>query len=435
MTAPLRLCKWLAAATFVSFALVTRAGCQLTIRLTSLPAASPSGATVYVAGSFNRWNPGAPNYALVPCADGGYAITLPDSVRGAIEFKLTLGSWERVETTATGVDVANRTFNIPPTGAETLSVSVEGWRDPASAPAAKRSTASRSVSVMSDSFAMPQLGRARRVWIYLPPDYATSRKRYPVIYMHDGQNVFDAATSFAGEWGVDETLDSLHERGDWGAIVVAVDHGGQRRLDEYNPWVNANRELGGGEGDAYVDFLVATLKPYVDRHYRTLQDRAHTAIAGSSAGALISLYAALRHPEVFGRVALFSIAAWLAAPDIYAFARRAKPARPPARFYLASGAFETSEGQPARDQSALVDTLDAAGFTRGVVTRSITRADGKHAEWFWRREFPAAYRWLFPPERHTRPPVPRRRSADRASTPPSGATGIEADTGAVSART
>lgn len=392
----------------VAVAFVPPADGQLTIRLTSPPAATPPGATIHVAGTFNRWSPGAPGYALAPCGDGSYAITLPDSVRGAIEFKLTLGSWERVETTATGGDVANRTFTIPPAGAVTLAVTVEAWRDPASAPAAKPSTATRSVRVLSDSFAMPQLGRTRRVWLYLPPDYATSQKRYPVIYMQDGQNVFDAATSFAGEWGVDEALDSLHARGDWGAIVVAVDNGGPRRLDEYNPWANANRELGGGEGDEYVDFIVHTLKPYVDRHYRTRRSREHTAIAGSSAGALIALYAALRHPEVFGRAALFSIASWLAAPDIYAFARRARPSRPPPRFYLASGAFETSEGQPARDQRALVDTLHAAGFARGVVTRSLIPADGKHAEWFWRREFPAAYRWLFPAPRRTRRPAARR---------------------------
>src|SRR6267378_2162541 len=87
--------------------------------------------------------------------------------------------------------------------------------------------ATASVSIVSDSFAIPRLARTRRVWIYLPPGYATSTRRYPVLYMHDGQNVFDARTSFAGEWGVDETLDSLRALGggDAGTIVVAVDHG------------------------------------------------------------------------------------------------------------------------------------------------------------------------------------------------------------------
>lgn len=379
---------------------------QLTIRLTSIPATTPPGAPMHVAGSFNGWNPGAAAYALTPLPDGGYAITLPESVRGAVEFKLALGSWERVETTASGGDVPNRTFVIPATGAATVVVTVAGWRDPATAPT-KKYTRSASVSILSDSFPMPQLGRSRRVWLYLPPDYATSTKRYPVVYMHDGQNVFDEATSFAGEWGVDETLDSLHARGDWGAIVVAVDNGGPRRLDEYNPWRSANSELGGGEGDEYVDFLVQTLKPYVDRRYRTRPGPEHTAIVGSSAGALIALHAALEYPAVFGRAALFSIAAWLAAPDVYAYARRVRPTRPAPRLYFLSGERETSEGQPARDQRAMVDTLAAAGFTRGTMLRSLTPADGKHAEWFWRREFPAAYRWLFPPPASRSPPPGR----------------------------
>lgn len=370
---------------------------QLTLRMPSAPARTPANATIHVAGSFNGWNPGDPRYALRAEADGGYAITLPDSVRGAIELKFTLGSWESVETTASGGDVPNRAFLVPAAGVATSVVSVAGWRitSPAAAPA--RSTASASVRVLSDSFAIPQLGRTRRVLLYLPPDYASTTKRYPVLYMHDGQNVFDAATSFAGEWGVDESLDRLQARGDWGAIVVAIDNGGAHRLTEYNPWANANPRLGGGEGDAYVAFLVHTLKPYIDQHYRTRPDRASTAIMGSSAGALISLYAALKYPEIFGRAGLFSCASWLADPPIFAFARQAHPGRPASRFYFVSGAFETKEGQPARDQRRMVDTLAAAGFRRGTATRSRAPSDGKHAEWFWRREFPAAYQWLFRP--------------------------------------
>ena len=132
-------------------------------------------------------------------------------------------------------------------------------------------------SILSDAFDMPQLGRARRVWLYLPPDYESNpERRYPVLYMHDGQNVFDEATSYAGEWGVDETLDAMHAAGELSVIVVAVDHGVERRFDEYSPWNNA--QYGGGEGDEYVDFLVETLKPYVDAHYRTLPDRANARV-------------------------------------------------------------------------------------------------------------------------------------------------------------
>jgi metallo-beta-lactamase class B len=370
---------------------------QLTIRLTSVPAATPAGAAIHVAGTFNQWNPVAAGYALASQPDGSYAITLPDSVRGPIQFKFTLGSWETVETTATGGDVENREFTVPSSGTATFTGSIAGWRATHASPTAARarSTASPSVRVLSDSFAMPQLGRTRRVWLYLPPDYATSRKRYPVIYMHDGQNVFDSTTSFAGEWGVDETLDSLHRRGDRGAIVVAVDHGGSHRLDEYDPWKNPEPKYGGGEGDEYVEFLVHTLKPYIDAHYRTLRGPRDTGIAGSSMGGLISLYAALEHPEVFGRAGVFSCACWIARSHILAYARSAKPRRPLPRFYFVAGALETKDGEPARDQREMVDTLIAAGFSARASIVSRIPADGKHAEWFWRREFPAAYLWLF----------------------------------------
>jgi predicted alpha/beta superfamily hydrolase len=383
---------------------------QLTIHLTA-PADTPAGATIHVAGSFNLWNPNAPGYALTLQPEGGYAITLPDDVRGAIEFKFTLGSWETVETTASGGDVENRSFVIPPTGAATFTGSVAGWRSGASQPSAPRpSTASRSVSILSDSFAIPQLARTRRVWLYLPPDYGTSMKRYPVLYMHDGQNVFDAATSFAGEWGVDESLDSLRAKGDWGAIVVAVDNGGTHRLDEYDPWVSTKAQYGGGEGDAYVEFLVHTLKPYIDQHYRTRPDRLNTAIIGSSMGGLISLYAALKYPDVFGRAGIFSCACWIARDHVFAYVRHAKPLRPLPRLYFVSGALETKDAEPARDQREMIDSLVTAGFPVGAALQSFIPADGKHAEWFWRREFPDAYRWLF----HGTPPrAARSRSRGR----------------------
>ena len=339
---------------------------QLTVRATG---SVPAGATVYIAGTFNGWNPSATPLAR---DSAGWSVTLPASVRGAIEFKLTLGSWATVE------DVArNRTHVIPAEGADTLVVRVNAWAVP------RKPTASRSVRVLSDSFAIPQLGRTRRVWLYLPPGYATGTRRYPVLYVHDGQNVFDDATSFAGEWGIDETLDSLHAGGAPDAIVVAIDNSSSR-LSEYNAFK--------GEGAAYVDFLVKTLKPYVDAHYRTRRDAASTGVMGSSMGGLISLYAALRHPEVFGRAGVFSCACWIARPAVYDFARRARPG---ARLYFVAGELETKDGEPARDQREMVDTLVAAGWRHDVNVRSVVQADGKHSEWFWRREFPAAYLWLF----------------------------------------
>ncbi|HEV2736758.1 MAG TPA: alpha/beta hydrolase-fold protein, partial [Longimicrobiaceae bacterium] len=173
---------------------VAPAGAQLTIRLTGAPAATRPGAAVHVAGTFNRWNPADSAYRLTR-RGGEWVITLPDSVRGPVEFKFTLGSWETVELDSAGGAAANRALTAPAVGAATYTGAVAAWRDPESAPR-PASTATASVSVLDTAFAMPELGRTRRVWIYLPPGYATSGRRYPVLYVHAGQHVFDAATSF-----------------------------------------------------------------------------------------------------------------------------------------------------------------------------------------------------------------------------------------------
>ncbi|CAA9310024.1 MAG: hypothetical protein AVDCRST_MAG68-1275 [uncultured Gemmatimonadetes bacterium] len=367
------------------------AGAQLTLRLTEVPAGTPPGASIYVAGGFNGWNPAAPGYRM-RAEGGGYVLTLPGEVRGPVEFKFTLGSWDTAEADSARRDVPNRAFVVPASGAATYAAAVAAWVDPATRPR-PASTATRGVAVMDTAFPVPQLGRTRRVWIYLPPDYAATDRRYPVLYMHDGQNLFDAATAFSGEWGVDEALDSLHAAGDPGVIVVGVDNGGQKRLDEYSPWKNAR--YGGGEGDAYVDFLATTLKPYVDRRFRTRPGAGSTGIMGSSMGGLISLYAGLKYPEVFGRVGVFSPALWFA-PAIFPYAAAADPRRAGSRVYFATGGREGDQPEVyVRDQERMLETLAASGFRGRNEVSAAIRPDGTHAEWFWRREFPDAYRWLF----------------------------------------
>ncbi len=392
MTATLHRALFTASGALALFG-ASAAGAQLTIRL-SVPPGTPADAAIYVAGSFNGWNPASPAHRLTAADGGEYVLTLPAEVRGPVEFKFTLGSWDRVETDAAGAGVQNRRFEVPESGGATYTARIGGWQDPAKLPA-RASTATANVSVLDTAFAIPQLGRTRRVWIYLPPDYATSGRTYPVLYMHDGQNVFDAATSYAGEWGVDESLDSLHAAGDPGIIVVAVDNGQQLRMNEYSPWRHPRH--GGGEGDAYVDFLAQTLKPWIDGRYRTRPEPESTGIMGSSMGGLISLHAALRHPGVFGRVGVMSPSLWFS-DSVYVAARGARAAGPRPRFYFVSGGLEGPQNQPhlvVADQQRMVDTLAAAGWRVGTEIHAAAPDDGRHSEWFWRREFPAAYRWLF----------------------------------------
>ncbi|MDO7883907.1 alpha/beta hydrolase [Hymenobacter cheonanensis] len=372
------------------------ASAQTTLRITAVPATTPAGQALYVAGSFNSWQPADPSGVLARQPDGSYQLTLPASVRGPQEFKFTRGSWAAAEATAQYQPVANRqaTFSGEPT---TLTFQVAAWQDQrpggTPAPGPKAHTRAPNVRVLADSFRLPQLGgRARRVWLYLPPGYGASpHRRYPVLYLQDGQNIFDEATAFAGEWGVDETLNRLAREGQdpTGCLVVAIDNGGARRLDEYSPWVNAEYKKG-GEGDQYTDFLALTLKPYIDAHYRTRPDAAHTAVAGSSMGGLIAFYAGLKYPQVFGRIGVFSPAIWFAKDSLLRYEQR-RPAPLASRFYFVAGPAESETMVP------LMNEVRQGLLAKGVAPSHIAfkaPADGRHAEWFWRREFGPAYRWL-----------------------------------------
>lgn len=146
---------------------------------------------------------------------------------------------------------------------------------------------------------------SREVVVYLPPSYWQSEKRYPVLYMHDGQNLFDASTGFLGkEWFVDEKVEYLIGKGIIEEIiVVGVYHGGEQRIDEYT-WKPA--EGCGGQGKRYARFLTKELKPFIDQTYRTLPEREHTAVMGSSLGGIISFYLAKHCPKVFGKIAMMS---------------------------------------------------------------------------------------------------------------------------------
>jgi metallo-beta-lactamase class B len=379
--------RWLTAWLTLGCALPSPA--QVVLKLTRLPADTAPTDTIFVAGSFNNWNPHDPAYALRPNADGSRQVALPAGL-GPVEYKFTLGSWERAELDAQHQPLPNRRADT--SRPQELPHEILSWDNQPQA-ALKKHTASPQVRVLAENFDMPQLGRQRRVWLYLPADYARHpQRRYPVLYLHDGQNVFDEATSFSGEWGVDEALDRLHAAGQdaGGAIVVAVDNGGEFRADEYIPWPNTGLKKG-GQGSAYVDFLAQTLKPYIDSHYRTRPEAAHTGVAGSSLGGLISLYAALRYPQVFGRIGLFSPAFWVCNDSLKRYFA-SHPAAPGTKFYFVCGPKESPSMLP--QMVGWRDALRAGGVPAANLHLQAP-ADGEHREWFWQREFPAAYQWLF----------------------------------------
>ena len=255
------------------------------------------------------------------------------------------------------------------------------------AQAETESTAAANVFTIED-FYIPQLDRFRRIWIYLPPDYEVSEKFYPVLYMHDGQRIFDDSTDrFSKEWQVDETLNELFAAGDSGIIVVGIDHGGTQRIDEYSPWVVTN--FGGGEGSLYVDFIVNTLKPYIDSNYRTRPEREFTSIMGSSMGGLISMYAAIEHQNVFSKAGIFSPSFWFSDEAFTHVTSTRKQFD--MRFYLIAGEPETTI---VPGMTTMYNTLQEAGFSQSEMFFMI-HPDGHHIAEYWGREFPNAYQWLF----------------------------------------
>jgi predicted alpha/beta superfamily hydrolase len=234
---------------------------------------------------------------------------------------------------------------------------------------------------------MPKQGSARKLRVYLPPEYAKGAQRYPVLYMFDGQNLFDAATSYAGEWGVDETMDALAREG-FPAIVIGIDHGGEQRFHELIPYWNV-RFLP-NEGTLFIDDVVHAIKPFVDANYRTLPDRDHTAVVGSSLGGLSADYAIHRYPDVFGKAGVFSPSYWVS-DEPFAIARRtALPAG--SRVYLYTGGREGEESVSQLETMASILRVHSAGDDSVTVH---VEPEAEHNEAAWRAEFPRAVRWLF----------------------------------------
>ena len=160
------------------------------------------------------------------------------------------------------------------------------------------------------NFNSPELNNKKTLRIYLPYGYENSTKSYPVIYMQDGQNLFDTKTStYSKEWKVDETLDNLIDKGKTeGIIIVGIDSCDTTRVSEYNIFSSSNNygQTKSALGDKYAEFIVKTLKPYIDENYRTLKDKNNTTIIGSSYGAIISMYTAIEYNDVFGMIGAFS---------------------------------------------------------------------------------------------------------------------------------
>ena len=366
---------------------------QFSVRLVVTGVATKKDDDIYVSGTFNNWNPKDDNYKLKPFAGGRKSIVLKDVAPGNYAFKFTRGSFDKVECLADGRDISDRVLDV--SADISMEITIAGWKDDYPE-RPKRYSASPQVKIIDIAFAIPQLNRKRRIWVYLPKGYSTTMKTYPVLYMQDGQNLFNDQTAAFGEWGVDECLDTLQKRINKECIVVGIDNGGDKRLNEYCPYDFSVK--GGfttpdqkGEGKEYVEFMVNNLKPYIDTKYRTKKGREYTFVAGSSMGALISEYAILKYPDVFGAAGIFSPAFWIA-PAIYTEAENAVTKELP-RFYFYAGGKES--GTMVSDVEKMYDVCSKK--KRYEVARLLNPI-GEHKEKFWQQAFPEFYIWLMTKE-------------------------------------
>jgi predicted alpha/beta superfamily hydrolase len=232
----------------------------------------------------------------------------------------------------------------------------------------------------------PQRRNRRDVDVYLPPSYGAGRRRYPVIYMHDGQNLSDPETAFAGTWQLDSILRELAARG-IEPIVVGV-HNVEDRLVEYSPF--PDRKHGGGEADRYLAFLTDTLKPRIDRSFRTARRPQQTATVGSSMGGLLSLYAFLRRPDVFALAGIMSPSLWFGRDRLFDFVDESP--LPRGRVYLDVG---TGEGAATlRDARTLNAMLERKGVRDGQSRRYVEARGGRHDEESWSRRLGGALEFL-----------------------------------------
>lgn len=361
------------------YSLIATAQVKLKLVLKSYPATHIEDA-VFVAGNFNNWTPNS-RYFFVKKSDSTYILDIDHLSAGSYLYKLTRGSWEKVEVNTTGGSINNREIFL--TKDTVISIDIAAWQDDFIQPA-KKHTASPNVFLIDSILAKSILGHNGKIWIYLPTNYQKFKSRYPVLYMQDGQNLFDDYTSSYGEWEIDETLDSMIKVGIQASIVVGVESG-EKRMNEYNSFEHS--KFGKGEGDTYIDFIANTLKPFIDKHYRTLSAKENTIIAGSSMGGLISFYASLKWPEVFGNAGVFSPAfkeanGIMALTDSLASQLKGK-------LFFYGGKKEGIEFEKELDS-----VIQTVGNKSTAMVYVLKDKDGQHNETAWRKWFPEFYKWI-----------------------------------------
>ncbi len=371
-----------------------------------VPPDTPADAKLYISGDIDPlgpWDPG--KVPLGKIGDGLYAITLVLPLDSSLKYKFTRGTWETVEKGPDFEEIPDREHTV--TGDETVPVIIENWRDFRADFGfdAPLHTVAGNFRLHLD-FEAAKLGNSRTIIVYLPPDYTDEDEnvRHPVLYMHDGQNLFDAGSSFIGvEWNVDETVNRMAEAGQVQPVIVVGIYNTSDRVFEYTP--ATDRARGGGGANLYADFLVNELKPFIDDNYRTLPDRANTGVMGSSLGGLVSLYLAWEYPNVFSKVGAMSTSYGWANEHILRFVEGKSRPRG-LTVWIDMGTAEDSTDRDGDEVPDILsqhrrfrDILMEKGFDLGRTLRFVEDEGAVHNERAWASRFPQALEFLYPPGR------------------------------------
>jgi len=339
---------------------------------------------VYISGNFNQWHTQDKNFEMEKIGDGLYHFKFPNDFEYPDEllYKFTKGDWSEVEIDKYG----NRTENrVCQQHAGVRKEHVDLWRKnwlpfkPNFLP---------QIHLISEEFEMPQLNKKRKIWALLPHDYDSSNEHYPVLYLQDAQNLFNEQAQY-GNWEIDKKLAVMSEYKIGNIIIIAVEHAEKDRIKEYNV---GKTVLGVGQGKKYIRFITDTLKPYVDKKFRTKTEREFTGIGGSSMGGLVSIFSGLMYPEVYGKLMIFSPSLWVVPKMDFTGIDFSEPSDTKIYLYAGGDESETMLKHVKKFQKNMIKNEFVADKMK--IKLSINM-EGKHNETYWSDEFPKAIEWLF----------------------------------------
>jgi predicted alpha/beta superfamily hydrolase len=339
---------------------------------------------VYISGNFNNWHTQDLNFEMEKIGNGLYHFKFASHFVYPEEllYKFTKGDWSEVEIDKYGNRTENRSCKDH---CGVRKEHVDKWRKnwlpfkPNFLP---------KVHLISEEFEIPQLNKTRRIWALLPYDYEESNETYPVLYLQDAQNLFNEKAKY-GNWEIDKKLAVMSEYKIGKIIVIAIEHAEHDRIKEYNV---GKTLLGVGQGKKYIRFITDTLKPFIDKNFRTKTEREHTGIGGSSMGGLVSIFSGLMYPEVYGKLMIFSPSLWVIPKMDFANIDFSEPGD--TKIYLYAGGDESAT-MIEHVKKFKKNMIQNEFVTSKMKINLSINIRGKHNETYWSDEFPKAIEWLF----------------------------------------